>query len=96
MKALEEEGVVFLEATNAHLPSVAVRIDSPAGKRIQASGSGDAAGEGGLKAAWDDSEPVSAEIGEMRAYWRERPAQWAALSEVGRETLLREMGGFLG
>jgi hypothetical protein len=61
------------------------------------------AGEGGLKAAWDDFEgdaDLDALLGEapglnpdMAEMWRDDPDLWASLSEGGRETLSRSMYG---
>ena len=63
------------------------------------------AGEGGLKAAWDDieeatdadldallSEP-SAPNPDMAELWRADPQAWERLSQIGRETLSRSMFG---
>ena len=61
------------------------------------------AGEGGLKAAWDDIEEdadLDALLGEapgpnpdMAEMWQADPELWARLSEGGRETLSRSMFG---
>ena len=72
---------------------VGVRPGSEAAKRMGAAGVG-ADEDGGLKAAgWDEEPPVPAEIEELRAYWRDHPDQWAALSETGRRTLSEKMFG---
>ena len=44
----------------------------------------------------DEEPPVSAEIEELRAYWRDHPRKWAALSETGRQTLSETMFGAPG
>ena len=61
------------------------------------------AGEGGLKAAWDDFEEdadLDALLGEapglnpdMAQMWRDDPELWARLSQGGRETLSQSMYG---
>ena len=61
------------------------------------------AGEGGLKAAWDDFEEdtdLDVLLGEqpapnpdMAEMWRDDPELWARLSRGGRETLSQTMFG---
>jgi transcriptional regulator with XRE-family HTH domain len=100
-KAFEADGIVFLEASDTLATGVGVRIGSEAAKRMGASGGG-ADKDGGLKAAaWEEEPPVPAEIEKLRAYWRDHPDQWAALSETGRRTLSEKMfdapeAGWLG
>jgi hypothetical protein len=55
------------------------------GSRSVGTGSDD--GDGGLKA-------LNAEAEEMASYWREHPAEWAALSPAGRNALTVEMFGW--
>jgi transcriptional regulator with XRE-family HTH domain len=93
-KALEEEGIVFLGETETYLLGVAVRPGSQAAKRLETGGGANVAGENGSKAMpWDEELPVPAEIANLRAYWRDRPREWAALSEIGRQTLSEKMYG---
>ena len=93
-KAFEDEGILLLGQTEIYLLGVAVRPDSEAAKRLNTGGGVGADGEGGLKAAgWDEEPPVPAEIEELRAYWRDHPDQWAALSDTGRRTLSEKMFG---
>jgi transcriptional regulator with XRE-family HTH domain len=92
-KELEAEGVVFFDATDTLFTGVGIRIGSEAAKRMGGDGAA-CSKEDGLKAgAWDEELPVSAEIEQLRAYWRDRPREWAALSEFGRQTLSETMYG---
>ena len=92
-KAFEAEGIVFLEASDTLATGVGIRIGSEAAKRM-GGGSAGASKDDVLKAAaWDEELPVPADIEELRAYWRDHPCQWAALSEFGRQTLCEKMFG---
>jgi transcriptional regulator with XRE-family HTH domain len=93
-KVFEDEGIVFLEATETLAACIGVRVGSEAAKRLDTGGTASAAGESDSKAiGWDEELPVPAEIEELRAYWRDRPREWAALSEFGRQTLSDKMFG---
>jgi transcriptional regulator with XRE-family HTH domain len=87
-RTLEEAGLAFIEPEEGVTePGVAPRwgVTLPeAGSRGAEAGLPD---DGGLKALNADAE-------EMAAYWRERPAEWMALSPAGRDALTVEMFGW--
>ncbi len=107
VETLERAGIVFTAPVEgAHGPGVAFKwgmeppLSSPAEGEGTAAGE---AGEGGLKAAWDDFEEdadLDALLGEepglnpdMAQLWRDDPELWARLSQGGRETLSQSMYG---
>jgi hypothetical protein len=102
---LENAGVIFIEAREGeHGPAVAFKwgVAPPARQPGEGTAAGEA-GEGGLKAAWDDFEEdadLDALLGEepglnpdMAQMWRDDPELWARLSQGGRETLSQSMYG---
>jgi transcriptional regulator with XRE-family HTH domain len=92
-RAFVAEGVVFIEPTDLIVAGVGLRAGSEAAKRMGGD-SASASKDNGMKAAaWDEELPVPAEIEQLRAYWRDRPREWAALSEIGRQTLSEKMYG---
>ncbi len=93
-KALEDEGILFWRDRNVSAGRSCASWGSEAAKRLDTGGGASAAGDGGSNAAgWDEELPVPAEIEELRAYWRDRPDKWAALSDIGRQTLSERMFG---
>ena len=101
----EKAGIEFLDPIEGvRGEGVAFKWDVAPPARQPSEGAGaPAAGEAGLKAAWDDGEEdadIDALLGEppapdpgMADYWREQPELWAKLSDAGRETLSRAMFG---
>jgi hypothetical protein len=96
IEVLENAGIIFIEAREGeHGPAVAFKWGIAPLTRQPGEGAGTGEGsEGGAKAAaWDAGLCVPAEIEELRAYWRDHPREWAALSESGRQTLSEKMFG---
>ena len=107
IEVLEKAGIVFIEPREGeHGLAVGLKWGFTLPQRQPGEGTAaGAAGEGGLKAAWDDieeatdadldallSEP-SAPNPDMAELWRADPQAWERLSQIGRETLSRSMFG---
>ena len=103
---LESAGIVFIEPREGeHGLAVGLKWGFTLPQRQPGEGTAaGAAGEGGLKAAWDfegeEDADLDALLGEapapnpdMAEMWRADPELWARLSEGGRETLSRTMFG---
>jgi transcriptional regulator with XRE-family HTH domain len=104
-QVLETAGARFIEPVEGdHGPGVALNWGvAPTARQPGEDAATGKAGEGGLKAAWDDFEEtadldalLSEEPGlnpDMAEMWRDDPELWARLSQGGRETLSRRMFG---
>jgi transcriptional regulator with XRE-family HTH domain len=106
-RAFEDGGLRFIDPVEG-VTGEGVAFKWGVAPPIRQPGEGTAAGEageGGMKASWDDfdetaSADLDALLGEVPAlnpdmaeYWRTDPELWARLSEGGRETLSRSMYG---
>ncbi len=103
-EVLEIAGVIFIEADDNAGPGVRLKLGAEIPQRAPGEGAEPGeAGEGGMKASWDDFDEdanLDALQGEesalnpgMAEYWATAPDLWASLSEGGRETLSRTMFG---
>jgi hypothetical protein len=103
--ALKRAGIEFLDPVEGvRGEGVAFKwgVAPPARQPGEGTAAGEA-GEGGLKAAWDDCDEdadLDALLGEapglnpdMAEMWRDDPELWARLSQGGRETLSTRMFG---
>jgi transcriptional regulator with XRE-family HTH domain len=95
--AFEEAGVIVFDAEEG-IGGIGVRLKWGVEVQQHPQTGADSGGtEGPTLGAlsWEDeeaSEWVPPEIEELRAYWRERPEQWAAMHKSSRWALLQEMG----
>lgn len=94
--AFEAAGVVFLAPVEGvHDGAVGIKWGFNLSRRAGSEAAPGKEREPGAKAApWDDfaeAEPIAPEIESLRTYWREHPAEWAALADVSRSVLLQEM-----
>jgi transcriptional regulator with XRE-family HTH domain len=95
VETLECEGIVFTSAVEGvYDPGVTFKWGMTPPLAAPSEGTPlDRRDEGAAEAAgWDDLS-VPAEIEQLRSYWRDRPREWAALSEIGRHTLSEKMFG---
>ena len=104
---LESAGIVFIEPREGeHGLAVGLKWGFTLPQRQPGEGTAaSAAGEDGLKAAWDDiEEATDADLDallceapdlnpDMAEMWRVDPELWARLSQGGRETLSTRMFG---
>ncbi len=104
---LESAGIVFIEPREGeHGLAVGLKWGFTLPQRQPGEGTAaSAAGEDGLKAAWDDiEEATDADLDallsepsvpnpDMAELWRADPQAWERLSQIGRETLSRSMFG---
>ena len=106
-RAFEDAGLRFIDPVEGdHGQGIAFKWGvAPPSRQPGEGTAASEAGEGGLKAAWDDieeatdadldallSEP-SAPNPDMAELWRADPQAWERLSQIGRETLSRSMFG---
>jgi transcriptional regulator with XRE-family HTH domain len=105
-RAFEDAGLRFIDPVEG-VTGEGVALKWGVAPPVRHPGAGEStageAGEGGLKAAWDDFEDsadldalLAEEPGlnpDMAELWRDDPELWARLSEGGRETLSKRMFG---
>ncbi len=97
---LEVAGAKFIDPLEGeHGPGVALKWGAKLPQRTEGrtSNAGNEDAEVTEAMAWEDASYVqetsaSPEIEELRAYWRQKPEDWAALRASSRFALLQEMG----
>lgn len=89
--AIRQHGLMGERTDDLNQPAPS-NADNEAGSTSQG-GSRAAAWDDGIDALHDDAAPAAdPETEELRAYWRERPENWAAMHKSTRWALLQEMG----